>query len=162
MEQHTYRRLSSVTDSLLLFENYFESSAFLQIFQMRLCRHDPLTLLVPLIYLRYIIDHFNLFSKVVNKISETDHIAVVREAKQTFENDTYKDLVGQLAAWVDQTGPEVESVNIAHVKILFDKSWLTDEEDIDRYLTDIWGLFGRYSGPRGDISMLWARVCGVS
>ncbi|MFC1796590.1 BREX system P-loop protein BrxC, partial [Pseudomonadota bacterium] len=74
------------------------------------------------------------FTKVVNKISETDHIAVVREAKQTFETDTYKDLVGQLAAWIDDTGPEVESVKIAKLKIQFDKIWLTDEKDIDHYL----------------------------
>ena len=85
------------------------------------------------------------FNTVSDRIANTQHIAVIREATQSFESNTNKNLLSQLASWLEadsrgqddatHTGSDAsESLIIKQLIVPFDKSWLNDEAEIERYL----------------------------
>jgi hypothetical protein len=79
------------------------------------------------------------FDDAGSRIAETRHIAVVREAVHTFQDETYEQLVTKLAGWArtspgDDTPQLVESVRISQLGVDFAEAWLQDEAAVERYL----------------------------
>ncbi|MGI6639418.1 MAG: BREX system P-loop protein BrxC [Desulfobulbus sp.] len=87
-------------------------------------------------------------------------IAVIRDSLRRFEEDDYQRLLSQMTSWAqpapapepDQTAtsdegtkstpsakpePRIEYVPSRSVKVSFDKAWLADETDVERYLESL-------------------------
>jgi hypothetical protein len=88
------------------------------------------------------------FNTVLATVEKQPLIAVIRDTVRQFEDYRYPELLTQISAWAnppaetaDKTGkkakkvnPPVEYVNSRSIKISFDKAWLGDEADVNRYL----------------------------
>ena len=82
-------------------------------------------------------------------------IAVINDTLRRFEDDEYQRILGQISSLsrkdkttekdITATGnqpkkdvePSVEYVPYRSIKVLFDKAWLADEADVDRYLATV-------------------------
>ncbi|WP_373532867.1 BREX system P-loop protein BrxC [Vampirovibrio sp.] len=100
----------------------------------------------------------NPFSEVLKNIKQQKLIAVIRDALRRFEEVEYHRLLSQLASTAkpqpkptapakpgSKSGsgvevieapvePQVEYVSSRAIRVSFDKAWLADEADVDRYL----------------------------
>ena len=88
------------------------------------------------------------FNTVLAAVEKQTLIAVIRDTVRQFEDYRYPELLTQMSAWAnppagsaEQTGkkaakvnPPVEYINGRSIKISFDKAWLGDETDVNRYL----------------------------
>lgn len=88
------------------------------------------------------------FDALVSQVKAQPLIAVIRDTLHQFENEGYPALLRKLAAWttpvVDVVGngngddvpdePPIEYVALRNLDVPFDKAWLADEADVDRYL----------------------------
>lgn len=82
------------------------------------------------------------FDEWIKGIQDQKLIAVIRDRLRQFEETEYQRLLSQMAAWalpaVVATPSEKESpieyVNHRAVQVAFDKAWLADEADVDRFL----------------------------
>ena len=101
------------------------------------------------------------FGEVSQSLKQHRLIAVIRDSLRRFEESDYQRLLSQMAAWVpippaapkpapatdgakkpdrsrpvppDKPEPLFEYVPSRTVRVSFDKAWLADETDVDRYL----------------------------
>lgn len=79
------------------------------------------------------------FDEVVADVERQTLIPVIRDTLRRFEDSSYHRLLSQMASWAHPApGPEpeshVEAVPNRLVKVSFDKAWLADEDDVERYL----------------------------
>lgn len=89
------------------------------------------------------------FDEITAKIRQHSLIAVVRDALRRFEDEEYPRQLAQMTAWTqagaepepaETTGddtaktPSPEYVPSRAVEVPFEKAWLADEDDVDRYL----------------------------
>ena len=80
-------------------------------------------------------------------IQQSEHqilIAVIRDTKRQFEENVYPRLLRQMDDWskIEPTDddtceeqPKVEYVPSRLIQVTYEKAWLVDEQDVDRYLT---------------------------
>ena len=101
------------------------------------------------------------FSEINASIERQKLIAVIRDALRRFEESDYQRLLSQMASWAQpapppepalkpgkaavvaestphtpraRQEPRIEYVTSRSVKVSFDKAWLADETDVERYL----------------------------
>lgn len=99
------------------------------------------------------------FERIVVILEQRGLIAVIREALRNFEEYEYPRLLSKMAAWsrprrkvispegkdvsvedngVEESGGEedaqVQYISSRSIRVNFDKAWLSDESDVDRYL----------------------------
>ncbi|MBI2354427.1 MAG: BREX system P-loop protein BrxC [Deltaproteobacteria bacterium] len=101
------------------------------------------------------------FNEFTVSIERQKLIAVIRDSLRRFEESDYQSLLSQMTAWAQPTPtskpasesggnttpdegakptpsakpePRIEYVPSRSVKVLFEKAWLADEADVDRYL----------------------------
>jgi hypothetical protein len=97
------------------------------------------------------------FEEVVRAIEGQKLIAVIRDRLRQFEESNYQRLLSQMVSWAqpvvvatpshqDETNqaqaqgvatlkePRIEYVNHRAIQVSFDKAWLADESDVDRFL----------------------------
>lgn len=72
-------------------------------------------------------------------IGQKEQIPVIRDLAWSFEESEYNEILSQMTAWTcssSETGNagKVECVPIRSVGTFFEKAWLEDEADVDRYL----------------------------
>ena len=97
------------------------------------------------------------FDEFSSAIERKTLIAVIREDRRRFEENEYRQQLSQLTAWtqvapiheaLSDTGssdtqekvkepPPPEYVSSSEVIVLFEKAWLADEADVDRYLQSL-------------------------
>ncbi len=100
------------------------------------------------------------FNEFIVTIERQYLIAVIRDSLRRFEEDDYQRLLSQMTSWAqpapapepDQTAtsdegtkstpsakpePRIEYVPSRSVKVSFDKAWLADETDVERYLESL-------------------------
>ena len=88
------------------------------------------------------------FDELVREIERHRLIAVMRDSIRRFENERYPTLLHKMTEWaardeedkndIGETGTAeaaVQYVTRAALSVDFDKPWLADEGDVDRYLT---------------------------
>ena len=91
------------------------------------------------------------FNEIVACIEHEELIAVIRDTLRRFEEDDYQRLLSQLTVWTQsEASPDpyrkggkeplpvkeapIEYVSSRTVEVSFDKAWLADETDVERYL----------------------------
>lgn len=95
------------------------------------------------------------FDAVLNGLDRQMLIAVIRDTSRRFEDEEYEKILNQLsslsqkggstsdgsAGTGDQTGqvkePPVEYVPYRSIKVSFEKAWLADESDVNRYVAKL-------------------------
>ena len=94
------------------------------------------------------------FQKVIDEIEGKNLIAVIRDTARQFEESGYKSLLSRMTEWLRRTatptpgpggGPEavpepaprIEYVSSHSLVVSFDKPWLADENDVDRYVDSL-------------------------
>lgn len=89
------------------------------------------------------------FEAVKDSIAQAKLIAVIRERKQNFETNKYQELLSKMTDWAQpksfpktfkeaeseyQTTTEPKVISQQALEVNFDKAWLENETDLDRYL----------------------------
>lgn len=86
------------------------------------------------------------FSDCKKRVEGSDLIAVIRDTLRRFEEEEYQGLLSRMVRWADPKPTEQGEAGEAHeeadvqyvaartIKIPFDKAWLADETDVERYL----------------------------
>ena len=100
------------------------------------------------------------FEQFAASVENQKLIAIVRDTLRSFEESEYQRLLSQLASWsrpapidkpsdqnvpgrttnstgetpIIQSEPAIECIPCRTVRVPFDKAWLVDESDVDRYL----------------------------
>lgn len=96
------------------------------------------------------------FERCTQSIAQQKLIAVIRDTLRRFEDDEYQRLLSCLSTWakpalakpmvtgtaattiVNETGtpdePKIEYVPSRNIRVDFDKAWLADASDVDRYV----------------------------
>jgi hypothetical protein len=82
------------------------------------------------------------FTRIKAAIAQNNLIAVIRDTLRRFEESEYPHLLQQVASGAASGGTTVPDppakpiayVPIRSVSVSFDKAWLADEDDLDRYL----------------------------
>ena len=90
------------------------------------------------------------FDEVIAGIEKHNVVAVIRDTVRQFEESAYQGLLSQLTTWaqppvadagetttsgtVTEPEPDIEYIPGRRVQVSFDKAWLADEADVDRYL----------------------------
>ena len=83
------------------------------------------------------------FSECCKRIEGSGLIAVIRDTLRRFEDEEYQALLARMCRWAapksvpgDQEAHEepVEYIAARSIKVPFDKAWLADEADVERYL----------------------------
>ncbi len=82
------------------------------------------------------------FEDVLVIIGLKEQIAVIRDVERCFEESDYNNLLSQMTAWTQpstKTGnaEKIECVPLRNLWISFEKAWLEDETDVDRYLESL-------------------------
>ena len=82
------------------------------------------------------------FEDILVVIGLKEQIAVIRDVERCFEESDYNNLLSQMTAWTQsstKTGnvEKIECVPLRTVPISFEKAWLEDETDVDRYLESL-------------------------
>ena len=87
------------------------------------------------------------FADCCNQTENSQLVAVIRDSLRRFEESDYQALLAKMCRWAApkpaQEGsgskvhePAVEYVAARSIKVPFDKAWLADEADVDRYLAE--------------------------
>jgi hypothetical protein len=90
------------------------------------------------------------FDTLKREIKRHTLIAVIRDTLRRFDDVKYPDVLQRMTTWAQQASespgddtipekagrvkPPVEYVTRQSFQVLFDKDWLTDKDDVDRYL----------------------------
>ena len=82
------------------------------------------------------------FEDVLVIIGLKEQIAVIRDVERCFEESDYNNLLSQITAWTQpstKTGnaEKIECIPLRNLRISFEKAWLEDETDVDRYLESL-------------------------
>ena len=82
------------------------------------------------------------FEDVLALVRLKEQIAVIRDTTRRFEESGYSDLLSQMAAWTRPSpkpgsAEKIEYVPLRTVRVSFEKAWLEDETDVDRYLESL-------------------------
>src|SRR5690625_74425 len=104
------------------------------------------------------------FDEFAANIEREKLIPIIRETRRRFEEKEYQELLSKMTSWVEpapapqadgnsavsdgvkpssstRMEPKVKYVPMREVKISFDKAWLADETDVERYLDSMSDAF---------------------
>lgn len=99
----------------------------------------------------------NTFDELSNRLCKQQLIAVIRDTVRRFEEAEYQRLLSQISEWTQENAeqqiqnktssahsiasrhtaaaePKIEYITGRQIKIEFDKPWISDESDVERYV----------------------------